>query len=201
MESRRISKSILPLIVLGYAAIIALIAVASDFGQIKGLIIDKSSHQPIVGASIEVIGTELGAISDANGKYTIRAVPPGTYALKVSTVGYVLNTIKGVIVLPKLTAECNVALNLETSDLKESIEVYGEQVIDKYEVSSMSNITNRRIKARPVKSVKDLLNTISGVVKSDQGETHIRGGRAGEIAYVIDGVKISNQHPGSGSVI
>ncbi len=176
-------------------------AVAVDYGQIKGVVKDAKTKEPIPGASVQIVGTQMGSITDVNGRYNIRLVPPGEYTVKYTTVGYQTKTITGMTVYSELTAESNVSLATEATDLKESIEVYGEQLIDKYEVSSMTKITSKSIKTRPVTSVDDLLNTVSGVVKSDQGEIHIRGGRAGEIAYIVDGVNIRDPVGGPGPVI
>ncbi len=195
MHSRKLKKLIAPLLFICSVALLG-IAVAVDYGQIKGVITDKETHQPIVGATVQVIGTDLGAITDDSGRYVIRHVEPGVYDLEVTSVGYTKRAIKGIRVHQGLSAECNVALSTDSQAL-ESIRLYGEKVIDKYEVSSMAKIASQAIQRRPVKSVTKLLDHVSGVVKSGQGETHIRGGCAGEIAYIVDGVGIRGESPPS----
>ena len=44
-------------------------------GKIKGKIVDKSSSEPLVGASVNVVGTTLGAAADVNGEYNVLNVP------------------------------------------------------------------------------------------------------------------------------
>lgn len=44
----------------------------------------------------------------------------------------------------------------------------------------------------PVTSVDELLESVAGVVTNSSGETFIRGGRAGEVAYIVDGVPIGD---------
>lgn len=174
---------------------------ALDYGQIKGVVTDVKTKEPIVGATVQILGVKnMGAVTDANGRYNIRLVPPGLYDLQFTSVGYEKRVAKGVRVYSELTQETNMVLSDQASKL-EGIVITAEKVIDKYEVSSMTKITNETIDARPVKSVDDLLNTVSGVVKSDQGEVHIRGGRAGEIAYIVDGVNIRDPVGGPGPVI
>ncbi|MFN3345801.1 MAG: carboxypeptidase-like regulatory domain-containing protein, partial [Chloroherpetonaceae bacterium] len=57
-------------------------------GAITGRVLDKVTKEPVVGATVKVVGTELGAVADVNGKFTIQNIPVGTYQVKVSAVGY-----------------------------------------------------------------------------------------------------------------
>ncbi|MFQ3599016.1 MAG: carboxypeptidase-like regulatory domain-containing protein, partial [Chloroherpetonaceae bacterium] len=57
-------------------------------GAIAGRVLDKTTKEPIVGATARIVGLELGAVADADGKFTIQNIPVGTYQVKVSAVGY-----------------------------------------------------------------------------------------------------------------
>lgn len=60
---------------------------------IKGtVIVNNGESAPVVGATIRLEGTVLGAISDHQGKFTIKGIPDGTYTLIISSVG--MNTIR-----------------------------------------------------------------------------------------------------------
>jgi len=63
-------------------------AFAQGTGTINGRIVDKDSHEALVGANVIVAGTNLGAAADIDGKFTIHTVPAGKVTLKVSYVGY-----------------------------------------------------------------------------------------------------------------
>ncbi|HPI33214.1 MAG TPA: carboxypeptidase-like regulatory domain-containing protein, partial [candidate division Zixibacteria bacterium] len=52
-------------------------------GKIAGTITDKETKQPVIGASVLVVGTSRGAQTDLDGKYTIFQVEPGTYTLRI----------------------------------------------------------------------------------------------------------------------
>src|SRR3990172_5432850 len=69
---------------------------AGTTGKIAGNVTDKKTGEPLPGTSIIVSGTMLGAASDINGNYTILNVPPGTYELQISFVGYQKATISDV---------------------------------------------------------------------------------------------------------
>jgi len=73
----------------------------SQGGTLKGTIIDNDSKEPIPFANIvlEVGGTMVGGTSsDFDGNYTIKPIPPGTYDLKASSVGFQPVLITGVII-------------------------------------------------------------------------------------------------------
>jgi TonB-dependent receptor len=57
-------------------------------GTVKGKVFDKDTKEALPGANVTVRGTSIGAASDLNGMYTILNVPPGTFTVQVSYVGY-----------------------------------------------------------------------------------------------------------------
>jgi len=66
------------------AALLATIATATSAqtpqqGTITGRVTDAPSGQPLANAQINVVGTNLGAQTNSDGQYTIRAVPPGGF--------------------------------------------------------------------------------------------------------------------------
>ena len=47
-------------------------------GKISGIIYDAETGEPIIGANIVVVGTDLGASSDTDGSFFIININPGT---------------------------------------------------------------------------------------------------------------------------
>ena len=48
--------------------------------QVTGTVVSQDDNEPVVGASIMVVGTNTGTVTDINGKFSL-AVPAGrTYA-------------------------------------------------------------------------------------------------------------------------
>ena len=56
-------------------------------GTISGTVVDGSG-QPIPGANVRVEGTSYGAATDVRGRFEIRDLPPGAYAVTTSFIGY-----------------------------------------------------------------------------------------------------------------
>ncbi len=57
-------------------------------GSIAGTIIDLATGEPMPGATVSIVGTNIGAATDVNGRYIIRRVEPGNYEIVVSFLGY-----------------------------------------------------------------------------------------------------------------
>lgn len=60
---------------------------AQGKGNIKGNVSDNKGV-PIPYANVVLMGTTMGAASDAKGNYEISNVPPGSYTLRASVIGY-----------------------------------------------------------------------------------------------------------------
>ena len=50
----------------------------SGVGKLTGKVVDSKSREAIIGANVKIIGTKLGAASDANGMYFVLNINPGT---------------------------------------------------------------------------------------------------------------------------
>ncbi|HED30758.1 MAG TPA: carboxypeptidase-like regulatory domain-containing protein, partial [Prosthecochloris aestuarii] len=66
--------------------------VAADTGSITGTVTDKTGGQAVIGASVMLETTTLGAATDFEGNYTISNIPAGSYAVKVTGEGYTPQT-------------------------------------------------------------------------------------------------------------
>ena len=75
-------------IVLGLVVFAMTCAHAGTTGKVAGKVLDAQTGEPLVGVNVLLVGTTLGASSDIDGEYFILNIPPGTYAVKASAVGY-----------------------------------------------------------------------------------------------------------------
>ncbi|MDG1261897.1 MAG: TonB-dependent receptor [Flavobacteriales bacterium] len=57
-------------------------------GTVRGKIMDYQTNAPLIGAQVYLIDTELGAVTNVEGFYTITNVPPGEYKIEVSYLGF-----------------------------------------------------------------------------------------------------------------
>lgn len=67
-------------------------------GTIKGTIIDASTKEPLIGATVLLVGTSNGAATDLDGNYTISDVNTGNHSLSVSYIAFKPITKSDVII-------------------------------------------------------------------------------------------------------
>jgi TonB-dependent starch-binding outer membrane protein SusC len=60
---------------------------AQATGQVTGTVTSAATLSPIAGANVQVVGTSLGAVTAADGRFTINNVPAGNHTIRVSMVG------------------------------------------------------------------------------------------------------------------
>lgn len=77
-------------------------------GSLNGVITNKDSGSPIVGAAVSALGYSQ-ATSGTGGVYSL-TLPAGVYTISVSASGYWTNTVSGVSISPDITTTLNISL-------------------------------------------------------------------------------------------
>lgn len=178
----------------------ALQAVPGTTGKISGRVNDAETGEPLVGVSIIIEGTTMGASTDVEGEYVIINIPPGSYTVLASGVGFQRKRFTNVKVSVDFTTRLDVKLSTDVIAL-ETVEVRAEAPMIRRDLtSSHTNIDAAAIEALPVESVSQILTLQAGITQGADGALHIRGGRSNEIAYTVNGVSISNPFDNTRSV-
>ncbi len=160
-------------------------------GRIAGKVIDKQTGEALIGANIIVKGTDFGAATDANGEYLITLVPAGTYTVRASYIGYqdvVYNNIK---VVSGLTSTVNFALPSTEIATKEVVIVAKKPLIQKSATNAMRIVGAENINSLPTRDINAIVALQPGVVQLN-GITYIRGSRADETGYTLEGADVKN---------
>jgi len=82
----------------------------NTLGAVKGNVIDANTNEHLVGANIYLPNSNVGAASDKHGNFEIIRLPPGTYKIVASMIGYVTSE-KEVIINGGDIVEINFLLN------------------------------------------------------------------------------------------
>ncbi len=157
-------------------------------GKIAGTVRDADTREAIPGANVVLVGTTLGSAADEQGRYFILNVPPGTYTVQGSAVGFAKVNIEGVTVTLDQIQELNINLRSEALQLGDVIISAERRVVDKNRTSTKTTITSNEIQNLPTVSVVDLLNMTPGAFKG-----FVRGGQITETKTIVEGVDITNQ--------
>lgn len=155
-------------------------------GKIAGRVTDDAGN-PLPGVNIVIDGTTQGTISDIDGYYFILNLKPGTYAVRASFVGFTSVTTQNVKVVQDKTTTVDFALQEEVIAGEEIIVVAERPIVEMDRTTTTAVVDGEQLEALPVTSVNDAINLQAGVV-----DGHFRGGRTGEVAYLVNGVPINN---------
>lgn len=166
--------------------------VSAQQTTITGRVTDKETGDGLPGANIIVQGTYKGAASDMDGNFTITGLEPGDYDIKASMIGYTEQLRTGIQVRLNRPVTVNFEMSPTVLALGQTLEVVGEKPLFETEVTaSQQRLSSEEIEQKVVETVDDLVGDQLGVVVQDN-KIHIRGGRADESLYMIDGQSIKD---------
>ncbi len=160
-------------------------------GKIAGKVIDAKTKEPLIGVNIVITGTTMGAATDVNGNYFIINIPPGVYEVKASEIGYAPEIVKNVSVSVDQTTRINFELGEQAVEINSVVVTAQRPLVQKDLTSTQANISGSSISMLPVEDVQSVINLQAGVVNG-----HFRGGRLGEVKYLIDGVSVNDVYSG-----
>ncbi|MDP6727163.1 MAG: carboxypeptidase-like regulatory domain-containing protein, partial [Candidatus Marinimicrobia bacterium] len=92
---------------------------AGQTGKIMGTVTDKANGNLLPGVNVVLVGTNMGAATDANGKYYILNIPPGLYTIRFSFIGYAEITKENIRVTIDLAETQDAQMESETIAGKE----------------------------------------------------------------------------------
>ncbi|MDC8002678.1 TonB-dependent receptor [Aureisphaera galaxeae] len=182
--------------------LIAFILLASSqaFAQskysIRGTVEDKKNGETVIGATVYLEGTNIGAMTNEYGFFSLTA-PEGTYQLVISYLGYAETRTEVIL-------NSNQTLNFEISESRTAL----EEVVITAEESERINIREpqmgvTKLKAETIKQMPavlgevDLIKSIQmlpGVTQNGEGSAgfNVRGGAADQNLVLLDEAIIYN---------
>lgn len=177
---------------------LGLCASASAFaqGRIVGVVKDETG-ETLPGVNVVVVGTSQGAATDLDGAYEIRGLRAGSYNIQFTYVGYEVKLYTGIVVRNGQDTQLDVTLG-ESEVVTDEVEVVGERpLVDVERAASTSTVTQEQIESAPVRAVQGVVAQQAGVTLDPTG-LYIRGGRANETGFIVDGVSAKDPLSGTG---
>ncbi|MDQ7063568.1 MAG: TonB-dependent receptor [candidate division KSB1 bacterium] len=170
-------------------------------GQIKGKVTDSSTGDGLPGANVLIEGTTLGAASDAQGNFVIYNVPPGTYTVKATYIGY--NILKKQVqVNSDETATVDFALEPQAL-VMEGVYVTASRAKERETPVAFTDVDKEIIQANlGSRDIPLVLNTTPSVYATPQGggsgdaRINIRGFDQRNVAIMINGVPVNDMENG-----
>ena len=157
---------------------------AGTTGKIAGKITDAQTGEPLPGANVFVEGTTLGAATDTEGDYFILNVPPGTYSVASTMMGYA--KLRQSLVRVSIDRTIKVDFKMKIQAVTgEEVTIVSERDIVQLDMSaSQISFAAEQIYEVPlVVDIRQFINLQAGI----EGDL-IRGGGLDQQGLVVDGL-------------
>ncbi len=152
-------------------------------GSISGSVIDNVSGEKLISATVQIVGSQQGTMTDLEGNYILRNLKPGTYKLKVSYVSYSPVIVENVVVKENQNTKIDFQM-VEQSTKMQEIVVSAEKInsnenailrIQKSSVNIVDGLSLELIKKVNSSDGAEALKRMTGVTVSDGKYAFIRG--------------------------
>lgn len=155
----------------------------AETGRIGGRIVAAEDASPVSSVEVRLVDTDLGTLSDLDGRYFLREVPRGTYQLRVRSLGYATTTVTGVTVRPGETTELSVSMEtraVQVGDLTVSVaQARGSaaSLLDRQRTATAVTdaVGADQIARSPDSDAAEAARRISGVTLAEGKYVYVRG--------------------------
>ncbi|UCH36102.1 MAG: TonB-dependent receptor [Armatimonadota bacterium] len=166
-------------------------------GILSGQVLDVETGEPLAGVNVRIQGTALTTVSDADGAYLITNIPPGTYDVSASLVGYVEAINTGVAITQDETATLDFGLEptvLEVPGAEAKVTAAQVQVRPAVTATTYTTTSEEEqyVRGQPndLYQFPGIVFGQPGVVADATGYPHIRGARDDQVGYMLEGIPI-----------
>ena len=153
-------------------------------GKIAGKVTDTKTGETLIGLTVKITGSTLGASTDVEGRYTLGNLDPGKYSLTFSYIGYQSKNITDIEVAAGKTINLDVTIDEANSQALDEVvitatirqeSISGLYAQQKNSVSISSGITSEQIRRTPDRNTSDVLKRVSGASIQDNKFVIVRG--------------------------
>lgn len=170
--------------------------------NIKGIIIDKSSKEPLIGATVQIAGTNTGAVTDINGNFYLQELPDGkAYQIIINYVGY--KTLQLSVDAHNIPSNTVFELETDTQVLNDVIVVArknleGSKALlqERQQAAfAIENLGAKEMNMKGVSTVSDGVKKITGISIASAGQLIVRGLGDRYSTTTLNGLPIASPNP------
>lgn len=183
----------------------ALIISSSIFGQnqgeIKGIIADEKTKEPLIGATVQLRGTKFGSQTGINGNFSLRNVPTGTYTLRVTYIGF--GTLQQSVDVTSGLKDLGTLFIKEEALGLEEVQIFADVVEERKTPVAITTFTAQQIDERfsDVSLAEAIQNTPGVFTAQGAGgygdqEVFIRGFDQTNVAFLVNGIPVNDMENG-----
>jgi len=168
---------------------------SQPLAKIEGRVYDRQNRQPLIGANVFLVDTQVGAATDSAGNFTIAGIAPGQYKLRATMIGYESFESGALKISAGERRRIDILMTPTVIEMSEVI-IEARRQKSRQDILStgLHELSPRRAKnlAGGGEDVFRALQTIPGVLsRSDfNARLYIRGGRPDQNLVLMDGVSV-----------
>lgn len=156
-------------------------------GKVSGRLYDVLTGSPIPG-NVRVVGTLYGSSADSTGTYIILELPPGTYDIRCSAVGYTARVVAGFTIAADNLRKQDFGLQPDDINVEEIIVQADRLGVESSQTSARTDFDGSEFQALPLNTTMDLIALSPGTFKQ-----FIGGALPVFSRTVIDGIDVTDE--------
>ena len=177
--------------------LIVMFATAAD---IKGVVKDSETKEPLIGASVQIDGTTVGTITDLDGSFVLNGVK-GETTIVVSYVSYITKKLK--VNASKDTAPIEILLEPDNRQLGEVTVTARKNnetataLLKERQKSSIpiENIGARDLSIKGISDVQEGVKKLTGISVASAGQIIVRGLGDRYSITTLNGMSVASPNP------
>lgn len=202
MRSR--ANRIPALLLAGAFLCVAMPAAAQERGTLTGTVTEELSNRPLIGAQVVIVGTEVGTVTGANGRYTLPNVPAGEITVQIQLIGY--KTVERTLTMGAGISERLDVTMTQTAIALDEVVVTGAGIATQKRKlgNTVATINAASVENAPIRNISELLTArepgvsslASGGMAGEGARIRIRGSSSlsqlNQPIIYVDGVRVTN---------
>lgn len=168
--------------------------------NIKGTVVDKTTKEPLTGATIQVAGTTMGTITDFDGKFELPELENKAYTLIISYVSYQTQEIQVDATKPQslevTLSSDDKQLNEVTVVARKNLEGEKALLLERKKASvAVENIGSKEMSVKGISNVEEGVKKITGISIASAGQLIVRGLGDRYSTTTLNGLPIASPNP------
>lgn len=189
-------------IIISFALLLFLTTAQLAGKNVKGTIIDKVSKEPLIGATIQIIGTETGTITDFDGNFVFNDLTEGKdYQIEIKYISY--KPLRTIIKVSPDTPDMVYELDADTQVLADVTitarkNLEGDKALlqeRQKAVFAIENMGAKEMGMKGVSNVSDGVKKITGISIASAGQLIVRGLGDRYSTTTMNGLPIASPNP------
>ena len=162
-------------------------------GAVKGVVLDKTTKQPLAGVNVIVEGARQGTRTNQDGAFIVSKIESGKHALRFEHIGYAGKKYDNITILHGKTVDLQIIeMEEQPISLKEIVVTPGQ-----FSIMGTAPLSRQTLSTRNIQNMswaEDITRAVArlpGISSSDYSSKFtIRGGESDEVLITLDGMEL-----------